>query len=782
MGKCQSFCGNECSRETSVIPVQKTINAETGPKEEVIVAFLDHYRLGSILGEGAFGVVAVCHELSSGCELAVKMVDKVETPLADIQREAELLQKMDHPNIVKCFGVFDDKCFVCIVMSKLDGGDMVGALEERSKLRSFFADYDLVHVKRQMVSALSYIHAQYVIHRDIKGDNFLMDRFALTDPHCRVVLADFGNARVLQPGDRLSESCGTRPFWSPEFYSLSYTHKVDVWALGVLCFGLVTGKYPFKGETEVRNKEVIFPSHVSSECRHFVRSMLERDESLRLTASQLVQHSWLDGTHKRPTTMIDLNPSIPSQSDTFIERVDHGIKRRRLSLLERMEEEHVQKAMSRDKAVRKVSSLLSTDGQEFSIQDRLLGIRRLYRWLPRSEMRKHQSLRRFGQAGPISAHEKFELPRLELPLFHKFLEEHNIKTVRLGVGDAKTLEALAQEVQSGASRLMLDAAEHKKLVRVVDVVLLKLFDDQERLLVDAEEHNADGRSRFFWRLPGSKKETYENVAQTTRRILEETLNLDATIVNLKLREFTLQEEEQSSPSYPGLYTVYRKEIVTGYVSSKDPVMRTRFGLDGKGFSAIERDCTRKLRWITEEEAEANHFKLNHGMGSNLMSSLVLAPIGLKEVELTEYLQKDLGVDVNQYGRSGAKTLKEFSEQLIKGEVHIVKGKNGAGYVVSEVVNLCMHNKTGEVLFQVKQEGPDGYVNHKLLVPSASRRPDESTFLVAKRIIRKSFLMDPNDVLLDTEVRLLQEERSANAYPGLVFVEREHVISARAEED
>lgn len=127
------------------------------------------------------------------------------------------------------------------------------------------------------------------------------------------------------------------------------------------------------------------------------------------------------------------------------------------------------------------------------------------------------------------------------------------------------------------------------------------------------------------------------------------------------------------------------------------------------------------------------------MGSNLMSSLVLAPIGLKEVELSEYLQKDLGVDVwnprqmtradipwqlelkndgkthipirldfwkimkkdgflismilhvsciyaskmrffvepsevNQYGRSGAKTLKEFSEQLIKGEVHIVKGK------------------------------------------------------------------------------------------------------------
>ena len=60
-------------------------------------------------------------------------------------------------------------------------------------------------------------------------------------------------------------------------------------------------------------------------------------------------------------------------------------------------------------------------------------------------------------------------------------------------------------------------------------------------------------------------------------------------------------------------------------------------------------CRVPLFWKSPKRlghlCQANHFKLNHGMGSNLMSSLVLAPIGLKEVELTEYLQKDLGVDV-----------------------------------------------------------------------------------------------------------------------------------------
>eukprot|EP00438_Fugacium_kawagutii_P018380 Skav208999 [mRNA] locus=scaffold2686:193697:199246:- [translate_table: standard] len=131
MGKCHSACSNACGsdRDSSAV---KNVQHETppkDPKEEAIDALLDHYRLGAILGEGAFGVVSLCYEISTGDEFAVKMVDKVETPLTDIKREAELLRKMNHRNVVKCFGVFDDKCFVCIVMNKLDGGDIVFALE-----------------------------------------------------------------------------------------------------------------------------------------------------------------------------------------------------------------------------------------------------------------------------------------------------------------------------------------------------------------------------------------------------------------------------------------------------------------------------------------------------------------------------------------------------------------------------------------------------------------------------------------------------------------------------
>ncbi|CAJ1365810.1 unnamed protein product [Effrenium voratum] len=718
MGTCQSACHNPCGcgGETGLLPAPIW---ESSRPDEAIANLLDHYRLGEILGEGSFGVVSACQEIVSGNEYAVKLVDKVESPLADIKREAQMMAMFNHPNIVKCYGVFYDTCFVCIVMSKFDGGDIVTALQERTKLRSCFADYDLVQVKRQMALAIEYLHLQGVVHRDIKGDNFLLDRPALTDPKCQVVLADFGTACSLEPGERLSQACGTKSFWSPEFYSLFYTQKVDIWAMGVICYGLLTGRFPFKGEIQTRTKEVVLPAHAHPDCVELIQSMLRKAEAERADATTLLKHRWLDGTRKRPFVRADSVESFTSVeggAEFFEEAVDQGVKRRRHSLLDRMQMEH----QSKDRPYR----LLNHEAREFAQSDRH-GRTWHYKWLPRNEMRKHQSMRRF--AAPARPASPSTVPGVELPLFAQFLSEYNIKTAAFGSGKAKPLAALAQEVETGASRLMLDAAEHKKLVRVKDVVVLKLVDDKERLLIEVEEHFSDGRVRATGRLPGSKKETHENLRQTARRILEETLNLEPAMVKLDLAGAEYQHQELDSPSFPGLRTVYRKEVVSGHVSTKDPKRREQFL--GSGWRATERGGSRMLRWITEEEAGSMQLEEVEGNNNapSVSSSLVLAPIGLKEPELRQYLEK-LQVDVSAYGRDGAKSLKEFSEELIKGEVRLGKGENGEGCVVSEVVNLCIKNsQKDEVLLQVKQVGPGDFVSDKLLLPCASRRPDDSRF-------------------------------------------------------
>jgi len=74
-------------------------------------AFLDQYTLGQMLGQGAFGIVYVCTAVSSREEFAVKMVDRVETPAENIQREVDLQRKMDHPNIAKVLDVFFREVF-----------------------------------------------------------------------------------------------------------------------------------------------------------------------------------------------------------------------------------------------------------------------------------------------------------------------------------------------------------------------------------------------------------------------------------------------------------------------------------------------------------------------------------------------------------------------------------------------------------------------------------------------------------------------------------------------
>merc|ERR1719296_41224 len=104
----------------------------------------------------------------------------------------------------------------------------------------------------------------------------------------------------------------------------------------------------------------------------------------------------------------------------------------------------------------------------------------------------------------------------DIQIFKQMLQEHRINTELFGVGKAKTLKQLAGEVSGGACRLMLDATDYKKLVRVVDVVVFRLVSpgSSPRLLIETEECFPDGRKRETNRLPGTKKEPHENAKQT----------------------------------------------------------------------------------------------------------------------------------------------------------------------------------------------------------------------------------------------------------------------------
>lgn len=744
---------------------------------------LEEYSIGSTLGEGAFGVVSNCTNRSTGEQFAVKMVDKVETPVDAIKKEAETLQRLNHPNIVKVHGVFFERCFVCIVMDKYSGGDLVEGLQSHLKERGQINCHHVSHVAQQMGASIHYLHSENIIHRDVKGDNYLMSRKDIIDPKNCIVLTDFGTAVEIKPSERLSGGVGTKIFWSPEFFDKDYGPKVDVWAMGVIMYGLVTGRFPFKDERDIRGKEVRIPKRVHPSCEEFIRKMLEKVENKRLSSEEVMAHPWV-AKKAAGDTPAGGSPQEDSTDGRELreELVNDGIKERRQELISRLNQENVARAQPSIVQPRRFHHLQPT----FLLRDKgATGAKFAYEWWDST---------RVTQAGLLDL-EKHARPledTLDLDTLRHMLLEHRINPGLFGSGEAKTLPQLAGEVRSGACRLMLDATDYKKLVRVVDVVVLQISaggsgPGPQRLLIETEECYADGRKRMTLRLPGTKKEPYENAPQCAMRVLDEVMHVPADAIALDLDSIVRYEEETESPSYPGVRTVYRKEIVKGELKTEDAAFLSRVGLPGYDvwYTKDKDGNTKTLAWMTEQMAEDKGVKLK-AEGAEVVSTLVRAPIGLNEEQLTKQLV-DMGLDVSKYGQEGKTiSLRDLSAQLIRGEATLLRGADGQALRVVDVVVLIIKKpNTGEVLVQTYHEQQDGNRTPLNRLPGNKCRPDENHFLSARRILRKQLEIHDNDVTLSQDVNFVEEEAASlerrqwdlSYYGGLKTVYRKRLIKA-----
>mmetsp|Transcript_60102 Transcript_60102/g.127332 ORF Transcript_60102/g.127332 Transcript_60102/m.127332 type:complete len:789 (-) Transcript_60102:190-2556(-) len=741
---------------------------------------LDEYSVGQTLGEGAFGVVSNCRRRSSGEEFAVKMIDKVETPVDAIKREAEMLQGLDHPNIVKVHGVYYEKCFVCIVMDKYSGGDLVEGLQRHIKERGQINCHDCVHVARQMGLGIQYLHNRSIVHRDIKGDNYLMDRKDMTAPECKIVLTDFGTACTLNPDERLSSGVGTKIFWAPEFFDRSYGFKVDVWAMGIIMYGLVSGRFPFRDENDVRTKEVKISKRVHPICEDYIRSMLQKVEKLRPTADEVMQHKWLSESRQREAYSGQAGADDHQGTDNLREdNVNDGIKERRQELISRLNREDQLKRQAESGSVRRHNSR-HFQQKAFVLTDKQMpGYKMTYEWWDLQKVKNTKLL----DADP-SAQVSLQDGKVEdsyLKMFSRMLVDHNIDPLQFGKGQAKQLEQLAGEVRSGAARLMLDATSHKKLVRVVDVVVLRIRspDKDRRLLIETQEKYPDGRLRETLRLPGTKKEPYENTKQVAVRIVQDMLGMPAHAVEWDLKRVERHEEETESPSYPGVRTVYRKEMIEGVVNLKTSDELAKVGLPNfDTWNASDKaGNTKFFQWMTDNVAISKRVKLK-AEATEAVSTLVRAPIGMGEEALRNHLTS-LGVDVTKYGQPGCKSLKEFSAELIRGESTLQQDPATQKPVrVVDVVLMVVQRAAGsEILIQTEQADAQGHRSRLDRLPGAKCRPDENQFLSARRILRRQLDIDENLVKLDREVGVLEEEKQATAYPGLKTVYRKRMIKA-----
>lgn len=206
------------------------------------------YVVGKKLGKGGF---AVCFEgRTQGTQelFALKVVKaKVEQKkmMEKFRTEMQIHAKMQHPNIVEFYRAFSLQDHTYVVLEMCDNGSLTDMVKARSCL-------SLPEVRRFMIQicgGVKYMHKRNVIHRDLKMGNIFLDA------NMNIKIGDFGLAAVLaDEQDRRTTLCGTPNYIAPEILSKSgargHDSKVDVWAIGIICYAMLIGIPPFQSKTQ----------------------------------------------------------------------------------------------------------------------------------------------------------------------------------------------------------------------------------------------------------------------------------------------------------------------------------------------------------------------------------------------------------------------------------------------------------------------------------------------------------------------------------------------------
>eukprot|EP00043_Microstomoeca_roanoka_P000875 m.29708 g.29708 ORF g.29708 m.29708 type:complete len:310 (-) comp10543_c0_seq1:304-1233(-) len=264
---------------------------------------MDAYSLHEQLGKGAFSVVHRCVRKTDGKELAVKVVDKAKLKSPeDLTYEVEILKELDHDHILRLYDVVDAPAYSYIFTDLLAGGELFDHIVEQG----CYTERDAAGILVQILDALSYLHNNNIVHRDLKPENLLC--VSQEDPIKRIVISDFGLARKLKDGQRLTNACGTPGYVSPEILLLKpYAYEVDIWALGVIAYILLAGYPPFYSDND-DDQEVLQQTldgrvefeeedwhDISESAKQFINGMIQLDITARWKVQDCMRHPWVQG-------------------------------------------------------------------------------------------------------------------------------------------------------------------------------------------------------------------------------------------------------------------------------------------------------------------------------------------------------------------------------------------------------------------------------------------------------------------------------------------------------
>ena len=265
----------------------------------------DRYEIIKTIGEGGMANVYLAEDTILERKVAIKVLrgdlSNDEKFIRRFKREALSVSNLSHPNIVEVYDVGEEDGNYYIVMEYIEGKTLKQLLQKRGALTLT----EVIDIMSQLTDGLAHAHEAYIIHRDIKPQNIMIE------DNGRIKITDFGIAMALNSTQltQTNSVMGSVHYLPPEQANgKGSTVKSDIYSLGILMYELLTGSVPFKGDTAV---EIA------------LKHMKEKIPSVRKqnpTIPQSVENIILKATAKNPKNRYDSVREMYNDLQTALER------------------------------------------------------------------------------------------------------------------------------------------------------------------------------------------------------------------------------------------------------------------------------------------------------------------------------------------------------------------------------------------------------------------------------------------------------------------------------